>query len=140
MSFIAAQTVQMSFAVAVVAAAVLLTWRDGLTSRTSSLLLLAGIAALPYFQHYDLAIVTPALSVALFGGGPDEGADGRPLLSLLPAGLLWLAPALAVPFGVNQLPVVNLVVAGVLAIALVSEWRRGRVGAPQLAPLLLKPR
>ena len=140
MSYIAAQTVQMIFGVAVVAAAVLLTWRDGLTSRTSSLLLLAGIAALPYFQHYDLAIVTPALSVALFGGGPGECPDGRPLLSLLPAGLLWLAPALAVPFGVNQLPVINLVVAGVLAIALVSEWRRGRVGAPQLAPLLLKPR
>jgi hypothetical protein len=140
MSFIAAQTVQMIFAVAVVAATVLLTWRDGLTSRTSSLLLLAGIAALPYFQHYDLAIVTPALSVALFGGGPDEGADGRPLLSLLPAGLLWLAPALTIPFGVNQLPVINLVVAGVLAIALVSEWRRGRLGAPQLAPLLLRPR
>ena len=117
--------------------AVLLTWRDGLNPRTLTLLLLAGIAGLAYFQHYDLAIVVPALSVALFGG---ERRDPRPLLPLVPAGLLWLAPPLAIPFGMTHSPVINLAVAGVLVIGLVTEWRWGRVGAPQLKPALLEPR
>ena len=137
LSFAAAQAVQFAFGLAVIAGAVRLTWRDGLTPRTLTLLLLAGIAALAYFQLYDLAIVAPALSVVLFS---NERRDPRPLLSLIPASLLGLAPPLAIPFGINQSPVINLVVAGVLAIALVTEWRSGRVAARQSEPALLELR
>ena len=121
MSFIAAQAVQMSFGFAVVAGAVLLTRRDGLNPRTLTLLLLAGIAALAYFQHYDLAIVAPALAVALFGSEQGERPDQRRLLSFIPASLLWLAP----PLAIHQWPIINLVVAGVLVIGLLTQWRVG---------------
>jgi hypothetical protein len=121
LSFVAAQVVQFGFGLAVVAGAVLLTWRDGLNARTLTLLLLAGIAALPYFQIYDLAIVAPALSVALFGG---EQRDARRLLSFIPASLLWIAPPLAIPFSSYHSPVINLAVAGVLAFGLVTSARR----------------
>jgi hypothetical protein len=121
-SFLAAQVVQIIFGVAVVAGAVLLTRRDGLNPRTLSLLLLAGIVGLPYFQQYDLAIAAAAVSVALFAG---ERGEQRPLFSLIPAGLLWLAPALAIPLGVSHWPIVNLAVAGVVANGIWTEWRLG---------------
>jgi hypothetical protein len=130
LSFAAAQVVQLGFGLAVIAGAVLLTWRDGLNARTLTLLLLAGIAALAYFQLYDLAIVAPVLAAALFGSGE------RPVLSLIPASLLWLAPPLAIPFGIYHSPVINLVVAGVLAVGLVTQWRLGRVDTAQLTPAL----
>jgi alpha-1,2-mannosyltransferase len=128
MSFIAAQAVQTGVGLATVAAAVLLTRRDGLNPRTLTLLLLAGIAALAYFQHYDLAIVAPALSVALFGGEQSERPDRPPLLSFIPASLLWLAP----PLAIHQWPIINLVVAGVLVIGLLTQWRVG--GGANLRP------
>jgi hypothetical protein len=149
LSFIAAQAMQMSFGLAAVAAVVLLTRRDGLNPRTLSLLLLAAIAALAYFQHYDLAIVAPALSSALFGRQPGERPDRPPLLSFIPAALLWLAPAMAIPFVLSHWPVTNLVVAGVLVFALLTEWRLGGSAyhpvpsvegsaAAQLQPALLR--
>ena len=122
LSFAVAQAVQFAFGLLVIGGAVLLTRRDGLTPRTLTLLLLAGIASLAYFQLYDLAMITPALSVALFGG---EQRQPRPLLSLVPASLLWVAPPLAIPFGVFHWPVINLVVAGVLVTGLLTQWRRG---------------
>jgi hypothetical protein len=152
LSFAAAQAVQFGFGLLVIGGAVLLTRRDGLTVRTLTLLLLSGIAALAYFQLYDLAMIAPALSVALFGG---EQRHLRPLLSLVPASLLWLAPPLAIPFGVAHWPVINLVVAGVLATGLLTEWRRGSgsnlqarnlsaevgdLGAGGLETALLEPR
>jgi hypothetical protein len=152
LSFAAAQAVQFVFGLSVIAGAVLLTRRDGLTVRTLTLLLLAGIGALAYFELYDLAVVAPALSVALFGR---EQRDLRPLLSLIPASLLWLAPPLAIPFGAAHWPVINLVVAGVLTAGLVAEWRWGGgpnrragirsaadsdMGAARPEPALLQPR
>jgi hypothetical protein len=137
LSFIAAQALQTAFGFAAVAGAALLTWRDGLNPRTLTLLLLAGIVGLAYFQHYDLAVVAPALSVALFGR---EQREGRPLLSLIPASLLWLAPPLAIPFGIDHRPIINLVVAGALTIGLVTEWRSGRVSALQSQAALSEPR
>jgi alpha-1,2-mannosyltransferase len=123
LSFAAAQAVQFTFALVTVAAAVLLTWRDGLNPRTLTLLLLGGLAALPYFQNYDLAIVAPALSVALFDRRPGESPDQPPLLSLAPASLLWLAPPLAIPFGgIYHSPVINFAVAVVLLGGLASQW------------------
>ena len=124
LSFIAAQVVQTAFALAAIAGAVLLTWRDGLNPRTLTLLLLAGIAGLAYFQNYDLAIVVPALSVALFAGDRDEGTERRPLLPFVPACLLWVAPALSIASGFYHSPVINLVLAGVLALGLVTRARR----------------
>ncbi len=150
LSFAAAQAVQFGFGLLVIAGAVLLTWRDGLTARTLTLLLLAGIASLAYFQLYDLAMVAPALSVALFGG---EQHDRPPLLPLVPASLLWLAPPLAIPFGISHSSIINVVVAAVLATGLVMEWRRGSgsnlctpsaeqgdAGAARLETALLEPR
>ena len=157
LSFVAAQVVQFGFGLAVVAGAVLLTWRDGLNRRTLTLLLLAGIAALAYFQLYDLAIVAPALAVALFSArsgeslpptrsGVDAGSPTRTcakqideqrrrsFLSLIPATLLWIAPPLAIPLGIYHSPVINLVVAGVVAYALVSEWVRARASGLTSGP------
>jgi alpha-1,2-mannosyltransferase len=121
LSFVAAQVLQVGFGLAIIAGTAMLVRRAGLNPRTLALLLLAAIAALAYFQHYDLAIVAPALSVALFGVEP---ANSRPFLSLLPASLLWLAPPMAIPFGLYHWPVINLVVAGVLAFGLVTRARR----------------
>jgi alpha-1,2-mannosyltransferase len=120
LSFVAAQALQLGFSLAVVAGTVMLVRRDGLNPRTVTLLLLAALAALAYFQHYDLAIVAPALSVALFDTEP---AETPPFMSLIPASLLWLAPAMAIPFGVHHWPVTNLAVTAVLVMALVGEWR-----------------
>lgn len=120
-SFGAAGALQLGFGLAVIAAAALLTRRDGLNPRTLALLLLAALGAQTYFQHYDLAIVAPALSVALFDGKP---GDARPFLTFVPASLLWLSPPASIPFGTHS-PVVNLVVAGVLVVALVRQWRLG---------------
>ncbi|HEY1545848.1 MAG TPA: glycosyltransferase family 87 protein [Xanthobacteraceae bacterium] len=150
--FAAAQAIQIGFALSVIAGAVLLIRRDGLTPRTLTLLLLSGIGALAYFELYDLAVIAPTLSVALFGS---EQSDRRPFLPLVPASLLWLAPPLAIPFGVAHWPIINLVVAGVLAAGLVMQWRCGRgsnqragnpsaevgdVGAGRLETALLEPR
>jgi len=134
LSFMAAQIVQTGFGLAAIAGAVLLTWRDGLNARTLTLLLLTGIAGLAYFQHYDLAIVVPALSVALFAGNRDDGVARRPLLPFVPACLLWLAPPLAIPAGLYHWWIVNLIVAGVLCVGLVTEWRRGAPGMRSRTP------
>jgi alpha-1,2-mannosyltransferase len=122
LSFGTAQALQLGFGLSVLVGAAMLARRDGLDRRTLALLLLAAIAALAYFQHYDLAIAAPALAAALFGAEP---AAGRPLLSLVPASLLWLAPPLAIPFGIFHLPAINLVVAAVLAAGLIGQWRFG---------------
>ena len=122
LSFAAAQTLQLGFGLAVIAASAMLVRRDGLNSRTLALLLLAAITALAYFQHYDLAIATPALAVALFAPASD---DARPVLSFVPASLIWLAPPIAIPFGIYHWPLINLVVAGVLVVGLIEAWRAG---------------
>jgi alpha-1,2-mannosyltransferase len=126
LSFAAAQTLQAGFSLAVVAGSGLLVLRDGLNPRTLTLLLLAALAALPYFQPHDLVIAIPALAVALFGG---QAADQRPLLPFVPAVLLWLSPSTSIPFGIAHWPIVNLIVAGALITGLVREWRSG--GAPR---------
>ena len=64
-------------------------------------LLLAALLALPYANHYDLAMAAPALAVALLRPAP----DGRPpLLRPLPGLVLWLTPLLAMPNGFRAFP------------------------------------
>ena len=124
LSFVAAQAVQMGFGLVTVAAAVLLTWRDGLNAANADALAAGrNRGAWPISSTTIWRSSLPALSVALFDRRPGERPDRRPLLSLVPAGLLWLAPPLAIPFGIYHWPVVNFVVAGVLVIGLVTQWR-----------------
>lgn len=152
LSYGAAQAVQFAFALVVFVATARLVRRDGITPRTLALLLLAAIAALPYYLVYDLAFVAPALSVALFD---PQRATARPFLNLVPAFLLWLVPAMAVVFGLYHWPVANVTVAGVLVLGLATELRfgrasnrfpratsgdRGALAAPALAPAMIEPR
>jgi hypothetical protein len=121
LSFGVAQAIQIAFSLIVIAGTTLLVRRDGINPRTLALLLLTAMVALPYYEHYDLAIIASALAVSLFAAQP---ATARPFLGFFPAGLLWIAPAMAVVFGMNHWPVANVAVAGVLVIGIVLEWRR----------------
>jgi hypothetical protein len=117
-----AKLLWLGFAVPVFAASILLFVRRGPDPRTVTLALLAVLLILPYFQHYDLAIVAPALTVALFA--PSSGE--RPFLSAAPAAALWLAPPFALPAGQLALPIVPVIVAIVVVVALVGQFRQPR--------------
>lgn len=106
--------------VQVFAAAVLLFVRRGPSPCTVTLALFAVLLILPYFQQYDLAIVAPALTVALFASSSGE----RPFLSAAPASVLWLAPPFTIPAGHFALPIVPVIVTIVVVVALVGQcWQ-----------------
>jgi alpha-1,2-mannosyltransferase len=119
----AAYGLQYAFSIVVLAGSALLMVRQGLTPRTLALALFAVLAALPYFQNYDLAIITPALTVALFA---DQPGQNRPFLPIVPASLLWIAPTVGLSFGMLGVPAVPVVVAGSLIWALSGELRSRR--------------
>jgi alpha-1,2-mannosyltransferase len=114
---------QYAFSIVVLVGSAFLLVRRGLSPRTAALALFAVLAALPYFQNYDLAIITPALTVALFA---DQPGESRPFLGIVPGSLLWIAPAISLPFGMLGVPAVPIVVAGTLMWALFGELRRYR--------------
>ena len=114
----AAYAAQYTFSIAVFWQAVVRFRRDGANAHTIALALFAVLASLPYYNGYDLAIVAPALTLALF----DQRVDA-PLLSYIPAAVLWLAPIFALPFGLMELPVVPLIVAATLLLALFARSR-----------------
>jgi hypothetical protein len=119
----AAQVAQYAFSIAVFWRAAVLFRRDGADARTIALALFALIATLPYYNAYDLAIVAPALALALF--------DPRaPLLGPIPAAALWLAPIFALPLGIMALPVVPAIVAATLLLALFAGSQGSRQPAP----------
>jgi hypothetical protein len=118
--------------VVLVGAAALLHYR-GATARTITLGLFAMLASLPYFANYDLAIIAPALTVALFSPQPGES---RPLLGLVPASVLWTAPLFSAALDSVSLPIISLALAGILILGLYREalsLRHGRHGEPALA-------
>jgi hypothetical protein len=121
-----AQVVQYVFGALVFWRAIVLLRRDGSgngpNAETLTLVLLAGLLALPYVNSYDLAIAAPALTVALL-----RDDAGKPFLPFIPASVLWLAPMFALPFGLLALPIMPLCISGVLVLALV------RAGLPQNA-------
>jgi hypothetical protein len=119
-----AKLLQLAFALPVLAATVHLFRRRGADAQTVTLTLLGVLLVLPYTAIHDLAIVAPSLTVALFAASP---AHDRPFLSLAPAAALWLAPPFAVPFGQLALPIVPVVVAVVLVVALVGQLRPRQV-------------
>lgn len=81
--------------------------------------LLGCLLALPYANHYDLAVVAPALTVLLFG----RGEEPSPL-----AELSWLIAPAAKLLAVAALPVIPFVLAAFLA----GESRRlGLVPSPR---------
>jgi hypothetical protein len=125
----AAKLLQLCFALPVLAATVYLFRRRGADAQTVTLILLDVLLILPYFQYYDLAIAAPALTVALFA--PSDG--DRTFLSAAPASALWLAPPFALPAGQVALPIVPVVVAIVLVVALVGQFlpRRDAADGPQ---------
>jgi hypothetical protein len=110
----AAWVLQLAYGLPLLAAAVLLFRRHGPEGRTIALGLLAVILLLPYSAVHDLAIAAPALTVALFAA--PSGTD-RPLFGLGAANALWLAPALAIPLGQLELPLVAIVVSVTVAVA-----------------------
>lgn len=125
-----AKVLQLAFALPVLAATVYLFRRRGADAQTVTLTLLGVLLILPYTAIHDLAIVAPSLTVALFA----SAAKDRPFLSLAPASALWLAPPFAVPFGQLALPIVPVVVAIVLVVALVAQFRPRRDAAAGLHP------
>jgi alpha-1,2-mannosyltransferase len=126
----AAKLLQLAFALPVLVATVYLFRRRGADAQTVTLTLLGVLLILPYTAIHDLAIVAPSLTVALFA----SGAKDRPFLSLAPASALWLAPPFSVPFGQLVLPIVPVVVAIVLVVALVGQFRPRRAAAAGLHP------
>lgn len=126
-----AKILQLAFALPVLAASVHLFRRRGADAQTVTLTLLGVLLILPYTAIHDLAIVAPSLTVALFAA---VAAHDRPFLSLAPASALWLAPPFAVPFGQLALPIVPVVVAIVLVVALVGQFRPQRDPAAGLHP------
>jgi hypothetical protein len=126
----AAKVLQLAFALPVLAATVYLFRRRGANAQTVTLTLLGVLLILPYTAIHDLAIVVPSLTVALFAAA----AKDRPFLPLAPAAALWLAPPFAVPFGQLALPIVPVVVAIVLVVALVGQFRPPHDAAAGLRP------
>jgi alpha-1,2-mannosyltransferase len=128
----AGYALQYAFSSVVLVGAAVLVVRRGMTPRNVALALLAVLTALPYFQNYDFAIVIPALTVALF---EDRPSAERPFLSIVPASLLWIAPAFSLSFGLLALPAVPVVVAAVVLLAMSGElWphRSGVTGSPAI--------
>jgi hypothetical protein len=128
-----AKLLQFAFAIPVLAATILLFLRRGPDARAVTFALLAVLMILPYFQHYDLAIVAPALTVALFAPSSE-----RPFLPAPLASVMWLAPPFALPAGQLALPIVPVVFAGVVAVAFIREYRQPR--ARRAVPTGLQPR
>src|SRR5262249_44578570 len=92
-------------------------------ARTIALVLLAGLAAVPYVNGYDLALAAPALTLALFGEGMAvSGVAGT---------LLWLLPPLIIPFGLLQVPLVQPLFSAALVVALLGADRT-RISRPDL--------
>ena len=125
-----AQLLQYAFSLVVLARAVILFRRQGANARTVTLAVLAGLAALPYFNSYDLAIAAPALTLALFD------REEAPLLPFVPAVVLWLLPIFSIPVGLLEIPAIPLLFNAVLLLALFgSAWRSaGLVGSPAAPP------
>jgi hypothetical protein len=118
--------------VVLIGAAALLRYR-GVTPRTITLSLFAMLASLPYFANYDLAIIAPTLTVALFSQQPRES---RPFLSLVPAGVLWTAPLFSAAFDSVSLPIISLALAAILILGLYREAVSLRQGKRRSAPSL----
>jgi alpha-1,2-mannosyltransferase len=114
---------QYAFSIVALAGSAFLVGRRGLTPRTVAIALFAVLAALPYFQNYDLAIITPALTVALFA---DQPGESRLFLPIVPASLLWIAPAISLSFGMLGVPAVPIIIAVALTWALIGELRSRR--------------
>jgi hypothetical protein len=109
---------QYAYGMVVLIGAAALAVRCGMTPRVVAIALLAVLASLPYFANYDLAIITPALTVAMFRSQPDED---RPFLTIVPASLLWMAPVSSAAFDAMSLPVVSLAIAAVLLLAMYRQ-------------------
>jgi hypothetical protein len=120
---------QLAFSMVVMGTAILLFIRKENNPRTVALGLFAAVAALPYSAIYDLAIVTPALTVALFA---DRAGEDRPFLPHGLAAALWLAPSFAIVLGLVGLPLVPAVIAATLLVALYGQCRPrvARLDAP----------
>jgi hypothetical protein len=121
-----ARVLQLAYGLPFLAGAAILFVRQGPNPRTIAFALFAALAVLPYAAIHDLAIVVPALTVALFSPPSEQDCEqerDRPFLPLGAASALWFAPAFAIPFGQFGLPVVPIVVLVTLAMALIGEWR-----------------
>jgi hypothetical protein len=108
-----AQIVQYAFTAVVLLRAAQLLRREGANPYTMAAGLLAALAALPYVNGYDLAVVAPALTLALFAD-----RNRPPLLAGLAAALLWVLPPLGIPLGWLESPLPAAVFAGTLLLAL----------------------
>lgn len=116
----AAWALQLAYGLPLLVAAALVFRRHGADARTIALGLLAVILLLPYSAVHDLAIVAPALTVALFA---EPAGTQPPLLGLGAANALWLAPAVAIPLGQLGLPLVAVVVAVTAVVAMLGQLR-----------------
>jgi hypothetical protein len=124
LSGLAANGLQGVFSLAVLAKSVRLFGRRGPDACAIATVLFAVIAALPYFNCYDLAIFAPAMTVALFD---PARRDDLPFLTLPAVLLLWLAPVYAVPFGMQGWPVIQPILAALLLALLFRHDRQPAV-------------
>ena len=119
-----------------VAAAVLLTWRDGLSHARRA------CCCWPGSRHCPISSTTiwrswprRSRSHCLAADRASAPTAGR---SCPPSGRPVVArPGARIPFGVNQWPVINLVVAGVLAIGLVTNGDAAGSALRQLSARLV---
>lgn len=128
----AAQVLQWSFGFVALVCAAMIFLRRGLEPRSIALLLLAIVLALPVASSDSFAVAAPALTLALFAASP---SNEQPFLPLVPAVLLWIAPALAVLCSPLAWPVAPVVAAVVLLIALAQESAGARDRAVVAVPV-----
>jgi alpha-1,2-mannosyltransferase len=124
----AARALQLAYGLPFLAAAAAVFVRRGPGPRSIAFALFAVLAMLPYTAIHDVAIVAPALAVALFVAPGPKGDASRPFLALGAASALWFAPAFAIPFGQFALPLVPVVILTAMALALAGEFRASAPG------------
>lgn len=101
MDSLAALITQYAFSTVILVAAALRLRRSQGRARDLAPVLLVLVAALPYANHYDLVIATPALSVALLA---DDAEAPGPYMPEIAALVLWVLPLLAMLVALKTLP------------------------------------
>lgn len=92
---------------------------DG-SARSLTPILMVLVASQPYVNHYDLAIVAPAMAMALFGGKEGD----RPYLPEIPALVLWVTPLLAMLVALERLPIAAVALTGFTIFLAFRDDRR----------------
>jgi alpha-1,2-mannosyltransferase len=119
-----AQGLQYLLALLLIGGAAFLLRTRHLSPPILAIALLTTLLALPYSNHYDLAIAAPALTVAFF----DSDMPQQDRIPLSPITLLlWLMPILTMVslIWLNSLPIVNVAAPVCLVLLMIQSFRAG---------------